>query len=543
MSAITAKYLKDINDTLKRMVEPSTSGGDTGLDVIFDETISGVPMEWQKNTDLVGDKFALSEWEMYVNIPSHDGWEFLEISSPGMSYYDPTAEADTDNSVFVPNYVSAGSPEGSDPGATVRIAGNGAAKYAAAEYIRCPVADDGSSYSGAEAARFYGLPDTYMTSVAIDANHILAWTEDDVKGIPEGTRVMLRGIRTDSVPDAYYSISSTLSNVSTSNDIATIKRGSNYSATLTVNEGYKMESVTVVMGASDITSTAYSAETGAITINAVSGDIVIAATAVAIKQLSTANLSDFFTVSLSHHADEPSGTVSFSDYFSESGEITLSEDSSDSTSWSGSWEGSLTTNGDGTAHWTHLVLTCESDCYLSVDLSSSSAQTICGVNTQQTSSWAEYVTHGEQVTIGFIPRESCTASVSVTITDDSLGASEPRDFVLSDATNGGIKLVPGNFGCWRSWCKAELIAKQDLSGVALSALYKTEKNFDIISVEKMSGGTRTSLGSYSGDSGVEASIWSGDLAKSDIIVIKYTKDGSVDAANEKDTYIRVRASE
>lgn len=541
MSAITAKYLKDINDTLKRMVEPTTPSGGTGLDVIFDETISGTPRTWTKNTDLVGDGFVLSEWEMFVNVPSHIGWEFLEITSPGMNGYDAVAEADMHDTLFIPNYVS-GEPEEADPGATVRISGNGATKYATAEYIRRESEDDGA-YSVAKAERAYGLPDGYMTSVAINSNHVLGWADGDVTGIPEGTRVLLRGVRTDAAPEVYYTISNTLSNVLTSNQTTTIKRGGNYSAALTAEDGFRLETVTVVMGATDITSTAYSAESGVVTINAVSGDIVIAATATPIKQLNIANLADFFTVSLSHYASEPTGELSLGDYFTESGQISLTEDESDASSWQGSWSGALAPNANGTATQTSLSLTCKTPCYLSVDLSSTSSKTIMIIDQSQQDSYGAYVAAGDTITFGFLPRDSCTASISVTIEDDSLAASDPNDFSVSDAEGGGIKLVPGNFGCHSSYSEVVLTAKQDLSGVAVSALYKTEKNADEILITKVSGGISASLGNFSGDSGVEASIWSGDLSKSDAIEIKYTKDASVDASGEEQTYIRVRANE
>ena len=76
----------------------------------------------------------------------------------------------------------------------------------------------------------------------------------------------------------YYSINSTLKNVASSNDAASIEEGLSYSATLTPTDGYELSAVTVTMGGEDITSTAYSG--GVITIANVTGNVVITATAV-----------------------------------------------------------------------------------------------------------------------------------------------------------------------------------------------------------------------------------------------------------------------
>ena len=57
------------------------------------------------------------------------------------------------------------------------------------------------------------------------------------------------------------------------------KKGEAFTATLTESVGYTMGTVTVTMGGTDITSTAYDSETGVITIAEVTGNIVITATA------------------------------------------------------------------------------------------------------------------------------------------------------------------------------------------------------------------------------------------------------------------------
>ena len=86
----------------------------------------------------------------------------------------------------------------------------------------------------------------------------------------------------------YHSITNALTNVATSNDAVAAEDGTAYSATITAADGYTISSVTVTMGGTDITATAYSADTGVISIVAVTGDVVI--TAKATKAVSYHNL-------------------------------------------------------------------------------------------------------------------------------------------------------------------------------------------------------------------------------------------------------------
>ena len=83
----------------------------------------------------------------------------------------------------------------------------------------------------------------------------------------------------------YHSINNMLSHVVTDNEATSIEDGAAYTATLTADTGYILNSVTVTMGGTDITSAAYS--NGNISIASVTGDIVI--TAVATKIVSYTN--------------------------------------------------------------------------------------------------------------------------------------------------------------------------------------------------------------------------------------------------------------
>lgn len=84
-----------------------------------------------------------------------------------------------------------------------------------------------------------------------------------------------------------WSITATLTNATSSNSATSVAKGGSYSATITAKEGYTVSSVTVTMGGIDITATAWDAGTGTISISAVTGDIVIIASAASAATLDT----------------------------------------------------------------------------------------------------------------------------------------------------------------------------------------------------------------------------------------------------------------
>lgn len=72
-------------------------------------------------------------------------------------------------------------------------------------------------------------------------------------------------------------VTQTLTNVVSSNKALMVDKNSSYSTTLTAKEGYSLGTVTVEMGGTDITNTAYSS--GVVSIASVTGNIVITASA------------------------------------------------------------------------------------------------------------------------------------------------------------------------------------------------------------------------------------------------------------------------
>lgn len=72
-----------------------------------------------------------------------------------------------------------------------------------------------------------------------------------------------------------YTITNTLSNATNSNSATEIEENQPYTAIITANEGYSINSVTIAMGGNDITNTVYNE--GSINIPNVTGDLVITA--------------------------------------------------------------------------------------------------------------------------------------------------------------------------------------------------------------------------------------------------------------------------
>ena len=78
----------------------------------------------------------------------------------------------------------------------------------------------------------------------------------------------------------YHAVSATLSHVTSSNASTSIEDGTSYTTTLAAESGYDLQSVTVIMGGTDITSTAYNSSTGVVSIASVTGYVSITATAI-----------------------------------------------------------------------------------------------------------------------------------------------------------------------------------------------------------------------------------------------------------------------
>lgn len=85
-----------------------------------------------------------------------------------------------------------------------------------------------------------------------------------------------------------YTVTNSLTNVSTNNNATSVDANAAYTATLTPDSGYSINSVTITMGGVNVTDTVYS--DGVINIEAVTGDVVIMATGAASDNLITAEV-------------------------------------------------------------------------------------------------------------------------------------------------------------------------------------------------------------------------------------------------------------
>ena len=94
-------------------------------------------------------------------------------------------------------------------------------------------------------------------------------------GTKELSSVTINGGTVEPTPNT-YTITNTLSNATNSNSDTSIEENTSYSANIAPNTGYKLKTVTVTMGGTDITSSAYS--NGVINISNVTGNIVITVT-------------------------------------------------------------------------------------------------------------------------------------------------------------------------------------------------------------------------------------------------------------------------
>lgn len=87
-----------------------------------------------------------------------------------------------------------------------------------------------------------------------------------------------------------HTVTNSLTHCTTSNNATSVYEGDSYTAIISASSGYALTSVTVTMGGTDITATAYSG--GVVSIASVTGDITITATAT--SQASYTNIVDTY---------------------------------------------------------------------------------------------------------------------------------------------------------------------------------------------------------------------------------------------------------
>lgn len=116
-----------------------------------------------------------------------------------------------------------------------------------------------------------GLTNEIKTAL-LDCFEHVAWIDDDGQDYYDALEAALY--------DTAWPVTNTLTHCSSSNNATSVEKDGSYSATITAESGYTLTGATVsiTMGGTDITSTAYSS--GTISIASVTGALVISVTAV-----------------------------------------------------------------------------------------------------------------------------------------------------------------------------------------------------------------------------------------------------------------------
>ena len=110
-------------------------------------------------------------------------------------------------------------------------------------------------------------------------NLLIAILKNAVYTVNQKTNIEALGnaLSTQNTPTDAWSIVQNLTYVTSTNTSFNVKKGESYTTTIVPNTNYTINSVTVVMGGVDITNTAYN--NGVITINSVTGNVIITAVA------------------------------------------------------------------------------------------------------------------------------------------------------------------------------------------------------------------------------------------------------------------------
>lgn len=148
-----------------------------------------------------------------------------------------------------------------------------------------------------------GITLTPLSSWNVNSN--IKWFGMTLKGKGEDIIVTFGDDTGENITN--YKVTNNLTNITTNNNAASITEGANYIATLTPISGYKITNVVVTMGGTAIEN-AYNSSTGIITVNNVTGDIVITATATQVKiytityNLTNVTSSDTSTSVIENHS-------------------------------------------------------------------------------------------------------------------------------------------------------------------------------------------------------------------------------------------------
>lgn len=138
--------------------------------------------------------------------------------------------------------------------------------------------ENGGSYTTTlSASSGFTLASVTVTMGGIDITTAAYDSSAGTVTIPEVTGDIV--ITASAIANA-RSVTYALTNAASSNTASIVNDGDSYTTILSANSGYALSSVTVTMGGIDITDSVYSADTGTVSIPAVTGNVVITAAAV-----------------------------------------------------------------------------------------------------------------------------------------------------------------------------------------------------------------------------------------------------------------------
>lgn len=139
-------------------------------------------------------------------------------------------------------------------------------------------ASNGGSYTAVLSVSIgFTLASVIVTMGGVDITAVAYDNSTGAVTIPEVTGDIV--ITANAVANA-WSVRYALTNAVSSNTATIINDGDSYNTTISASSGYILSSVIVTMGATDITDSAYNADTGIVSIYSVTGDVVITAVAV-----------------------------------------------------------------------------------------------------------------------------------------------------------------------------------------------------------------------------------------------------------------------
>lgn len=131
------------------------------------------------------------------------------------------------------------------------------------------------THDGTAATNAASVTPKHMVTIDGTTMHPIAfshkWWDDEV------AMTLMECVTT--TPTVSHTISANAANTSLNGFSTSVSEGASWQGSLTPNTGYNISSVSILMGNTDITSTAYNSSTGAISIASVTGNVVITAVA------------------------------------------------------------------------------------------------------------------------------------------------------------------------------------------------------------------------------------------------------------------------